>query len=61
LLAQHMPRALTAGIGSQAEAAAMAAGVATICTWCAATALLALAATRALPTAQRPSEAAAPA
>jgi len=54
-LAQHMARALTAGIGSQAEAAAMAAGVATICAWCAATALLALAATRALPTAQRAS------
>lgn len=58
-LAQHMAHALTAGIGSQAEAAAMAAGVATICAWCAATALLALAATRALPTAQRASKAAA--
>jgi len=57
-LAQHMARALTAGVGSQAEAAAaMAAGIATICTWCAATALLALAATRALPAAQRASAA----
>jgi hypothetical protein len=52
-LAQHMALALNAGIGSQAEAAlSMAAGLATICAWCAATALLALAATRALPSAQ---------
>ncbi len=56
-LAQHMARSLTTSSGSQAETAAMAAGVATICMWCAATALLALAATRALPTAQRASAA----
>jgi hypothetical protein len=56
-LARHTARALTAGIGSQGEAAAMAAGVATICACCAAIALLALAATRALPTAQSPSAA----
>jgi hypothetical protein len=55
-LARHMARALIAGIGSQADAAAaMAGGVATICAWCAAIALLALAAARALPAAQRAS------
>jgi hypothetical protein len=56
LLAQHMARAIAGAISSQAEtAAAMAAGLATICTWCAATALLALAAARALPAVQRAS------
>jgi MFS family permease len=61
-LAQQMARAQAAGIGSQAEAStAMAGGVATICTWCAAMALIALAATRALPAAQRsPAPATAP-
>jgi EmrB/QacA subfamily drug resistance transporter len=49
-LAQHIARAAAAGIGVQADAAtAMAAGVATICWWCAATGLLALPATWALP------------
>lgn len=52
-LARHMAHAHVVGTGSQVEtAAAMAAGVATICNWCTAIAVFALAATLWLPSTQ---------
>ena len=60
-LAPRSARALAAGMGLPVDVAAtMAVGVATICAWCAVTALLALATARGLPPAQRASSTTAP-